>query len=149
MIVFEFEKLDVYQDCREFRRRIYKLSALLPRSEFKLKCQMRDAARSLTNCIAEGYGRYTYPDRIHFCRQSRGSLLELVDDVSICEDEQYAKPEHLATLRDDAAHALKRMNAYIKYLEVQSRSPSSSVFVMKTTARERLAPPPLTEGSPD
>jgi four helix bundle protein len=144
MVVFEFEKLDVYQDCREFRRRIYKLSALLPRDEFKLKSQMRDAARSLTNCIAEGYGRYTYPDRIHFCRQSRGSLLEFVDDVSICENEQYAKPEHLATLRDDAARVLKRMNAYIKYLELQSRTPNSPVIVKKTTARECSTIPPAT-----
>ncbi|HVX85478.1 MAG TPA: four helix bundle protein [Phycisphaerae bacterium] len=118
---FEFEKLLLYQEARAFRCRIFKLSRLLPKSEFKLAGQMRDAGRSLTNCIAEGHGRYTFRDRVHFCRQSRGSLCELVDDINICSDEGYAKPEHLETLRDDAAKLLKRLNSYMKYLTVEGK----------------------------
>ena len=125
MVDFVFEQLELYQEARAFRHRIYSLAKLLPREEFKLKTQMRDAARSLTNCIAEGHGRYTYKDRIHFCRQSRGSLQELVDDVNLCQDENYAKPEHLATLRTDAANLLKRLNGYIKYLQNQATPPKT------------------------
>ena len=116
VIKFEFEKLQVYEEARAFRRRIYKLAKLLPAVEFKLGIQMRDAARSLTNCLAEGHGRYTFKDRVHFCRQSRGSLQELVDDVTICLDQGYAKPEHLETLRQDAAALLRSLNGYMKYL---------------------------------
>jgi four helix bundle protein len=82
---------------------------------------MRDAARSLTNCIAEGHGRYTYKDRIHFLRQSRGSLQELIDDISICTDEGFAKTEHLETLRVDVAMLLHTLNSYAKYLKELER----------------------------
>ena len=128
---FEFEKLVVYQEARAFRSRIYKLSRLLPRWEFKLRAQMCDAGRSLTNCISEGHGRYTFKDRIHFCRESRGSLLELIDDISICDGEAYAKHEHLGDLRSDAAKLLKRLNGYIKYLDTEGKK----VLAVKKSSR--------------
>jgi four helix bundle protein len=126
VITFEFEKLHVYEEARVFRSRIYKLAKLLPAAEFKLGIQMRDAARSLTNCLAEGHGRYTFRDRVHFCRESRGSLQELVDDVNICLDQGYAKPEHLKTLRQDAAALLRSLNGYMKYLRSRENETPSA-----------------------
>ena len=117
VVVFEFEKLEVYAKGREFRKRIYKLAKLLPKEELKLKVQMRDAARSLTNNIAEGHGRYTFKERSRFCRDARGSLQELLDDVNLCIDEGYAKVDHLDTLRSDALHVLKLINGYNAYLK--------------------------------
>jgi four helix bundle protein len=117
VIVFAFEKLVAYQKAKEFRARMYKLSKLLPADEYKLRIQIRDASRSLTNNLAEGHGRYTFKERIRFCHDSRGSLQELVDDVSIFEQERYAKQEHLDTLRVDANQVLKLINGYISYLE--------------------------------
>jgi four helix bundle protein len=122
MPVFTFETLKVYQAARAFRKRINKLAAILPEEErYRLKQQMKRAGLSVTNCIAEGYGRYTYKDRIHFCRESRGSLLELVDDMTECEDEGYAKPEHLETLRCDAHNLLKLLNGYIRFLQQKAK----------------------------
>ena len=118
-VEFVFEQLTVYQNAKAFRCRIYKLAKLLPKEEYKLKAQMRDAARSLTNCIAEGLGRYSFKDRRRFLRDSRGSLQELIDDIDICKTEAYAKPEHLETLRDDAAVVLKLLNGYARYLKEQ------------------------------
>ena len=120
-VVFRFEQLVVYQESRTFRKRMYKLAKLLPRYEFKLATQIRDASRSMTNCISEGYGRYTFKDRLHFFRESRASLLELVDDINICVDEAYFKVEHLETLRVDASNLHKRINGYIQYLEEQAK----------------------------
>jgi four helix bundle protein len=51
---------------------------------------MRRAALSVTNNIAEGHGRWHYQENIQFCRISRGSVDELIDDFNICEDEGYA-----------------------------------------------------------
>ena len=51
---------------------------------------MRRASRSLkNNNIAEGYGRFHYKENTQFCRQSRGSLYELRDDLIITLDEGY------------------------------------------------------------
>lgn len=88
---FEFEKLEVYRQARAFRRRVNKLAALLPTFEaYRLKIQMLKAGLSLMNCLAEGHGRYTFKDRTHFCYEARGSLQELVDDITECGDCGYA-----------------------------------------------------------
>lgn len=96
---------------------MYRLAGLLPPTErFNLATQVRSAARSLTNNIAEGCGRFNFRDRTRFMHQARGSLTELMDDISICEDESYAKPEHLSTLRPDALRLFQVLSAYIRYL---------------------------------
>lgn len=120
---FPFESLDVYQRARAFRRRIYKLAALLPDTErFNLASQMRSAARYLTNNIAEGHGRFTFKDRARFLHQARGSLTELMDDIVICADEGYAEARQLATLRPDALDLYQVISGYVRYLRGQSRS---------------------------
>jgi len=116
--LFGFEDLDVYKAAREFRKRVYKLSKLLPPEEkFGLRSQMTRAAASLTSNIAEGHGRYSWQDNTRFCRQARGSLAEVVDDINVCIDEEYAESEHLADLKADAVRVLKLLNGYIAYLQ--------------------------------
>jgi len=115
---FGFEDLEVYRAARSFRNRTYKLVKLLPPEEkYSLASQMRRAAVSLTNNIAEGYGRFTWQDTTHFCRQSRGSLMELVDDINACMDQDYAQHEHLKDLKQEAEKVLKLINGYIRYLQ--------------------------------
>jgi hypothetical protein len=56
-----FEDLEAYQAAREFRKTVYAVSRRLPDFErFELASQIRRAAVSLTNNIAEGHGRYHY-----------------------------------------------------------------------------------------
>src|SRR5689334_2419150 len=85
-----FEDLEVYQVAREFRKAMYRVNRRLPAFErFELASQIRPAAVSLTNNIAEGHGRYHYLEHIKFTLQARGSLQELIDDLNVCEDESY------------------------------------------------------------
>ena len=117
---FGFEELEVYRLAREFRKRVYRLAMLLPTDEkFGLRQQMQTAAVSITNNIAEGHGRFNWQDNTKFCRNARGSLCEVVDDINVCLDEGYAKPKHLADLKQDAMRLLKVLNGYIGYLQKQ------------------------------
>src|SRR6266853_854943 len=85
-----FEDLEAYQAAREFRKTMYAVSRQLPDFErFELASQIRRAAVSLRNNIAEGHGRYLYLEQIKFTLQARGSLEELIDDFNVCEDECY------------------------------------------------------------
>ena len=53
-----FEDLAFYQVAGEFRKKMYGVTRLLPDFErFELASQIRRAAVSLTNNIAEGHGR--------------------------------------------------------------------------------------------
>jgi four helix bundle protein len=55
---YDLEDLEVYKKAREFRKIIYRLAKEIPAEEkFSLISQMRRAAISLTNNIAEGHGR--------------------------------------------------------------------------------------------
>jgi four helix bundle protein len=126
-----FEDLEVYKAAREFRKAIYAANRRLPGFEkFELASQMRRAAVSLTNNMAEGHGRFHYPDQTKFFLQARGSLQELVDDLNICFNENYLPLGEVTVLRQQAARVLLLTNGYLRHL--RSRSPS----VRETDAAE-------------
>ena len=120
-----FEDLELYKAAQEFRKAIYALIKKLPDSEkFNLISQMRRAATSLTNNIAEGNGRYHYQESIQFCRQARGSLAELIDDLNICIDEKYFSEKEMNDLKLQAHEINKLLNGFVAYLKRSKASDS-------------------------
>src|SRR5207247_5518924 len=112
-----FEDLDVYQEAREFRKKMYAATRRLPDFEkYDLGSQIRRAAVSLTNNIAEGHGRYHFADQVRFFLGSRGSLQELVDDLNVCADENYLEAEKIEALKGEAWRVLGLINGYLRYL---------------------------------
>ena len=113
-----FEDLYVYQLAREFSRKVSKLIRSLSEEEkYNLKSQMRRAKLSMTNNLAEGYGRYHFQENIQqniqFCRQARGSICELIDDFNECYDEGYIDETIRDEYKKDAYTLLKVLNSYI------------------------------------
>jgi four helix bundle protein len=122
-----FEDLQVYKSAREYRKKIYSLARKLPEIEkYNLAGQMRRAALSLTNGIAEGHGRFHYQENIQYLRQSRGSLSELIDDINTCLDESYAEPDLLNNLKAEGYELVKKLNGYIKYLRSCKKASANS-----------------------
>ena len=120
-----FEDLEVYKAAREFRRKIYKLiKGLPPEEKYNLADQMRRASLSLTNNIGEGHGRYHFQENIQFCRVSRGSLMELIDDLNTCIDEEYFPMDYLEELKAEGYTVNKILNGYIAYLERRKNQPT-------------------------
>jgi four helix bundle protein len=118
-----FEDLDVYKTAREFRKAMYAVNRRLPDFEkYDLGSQIRRAAVSLTNNMAEGHGRFHYPDQIRFFLHSRGSLEELVDDLNVCLDEKYLPSDEVAKLKEQGREVLILINAYLRYLRSRSTS---------------------------
>src|SRR5947207_15078803 len=118
-----FEELDVYKVAREFRKAMYRVANALPEIEkFALSNQIRRAAVSLTNNIAEGHGRYHYLDQIKFTLQSRGSLEELIDELNVCEDETYRPIEEIGSLKEQGWRLRQLIDGYIRYLRDQKNA---------------------------
>ena len=116
-----FEDLEVYKAEREFRKAMYAVTRRLPDFEkYDLASQIRRAAVSLTNNMAEGHGRYHYPDQIRFFLHSRGSLEELVDDLNVCGDENYLSKDEVTTLKEQASRVLVLINGFLRYLRGRS-----------------------------
>ena len=112
-----FEDLEVYQVAREFRKMMYRVAKRLPDVEkYGLVSQIRRAAVSLTNNIAEGHGRYHYLEQIEFMLQSRGSLEELINDLNVCSDEEYLPNTEIPGLKEQGWRVYQLTNGYIRYL---------------------------------
>ncbi|MEO8666675.1 MAG: four helix bundle protein [Ignavibacteria bacterium] len=113
----KLEDLNVWKLCREIRIELIKISKRLPAEEkYILKDQMIRAARSITNYIAEGYGRFNYQENIQFLRISRGSLYECLDHLYCCLDENMITKEEFDDLYIRSQSCLKIINGFIKYL---------------------------------
>jgi four helix bundle protein len=126
-----FEDLEVYKVAREFRKAMYAVTRRLPDLErYELGRQIRRASVSLTSNMAEGHGRFHYPDQIRFFLHSRGSLEELVDDLNVCLDENYIPSADIAKLKEQSREVLILINAYLRHLR------SRSVRVRETDAAD-------------
>jgi four helix bundle protein len=116
-----FEDLEVYQLAREFRKAMYRVAGQSPDTErFGLVSQVRRAAVSLTNNIAEGHGRYHFLDQIKFMLQSRGSLEEILDDLNVCADEHYLAVSEIEQLKQQGWRVHKIINGYIRFLRTRT-----------------------------
>lgn len=122
-----FEDLRVYQMAREFSRKVAQLIKILPPEEkFALASQMRRAKLSVTNNIAEGYGRYHFQENIQFCRQSRGSICELIDDFNESFECGYIDEAECAEYKKEAYQLVKMLNAYIAKTKQMKQSYENS-----------------------
>ena len=78
---------------------LYKVTKCFPHDEiFGLVSQMRRAAVSVTSNIAEGYGRSSNADLIHFLYNSLGSSNELETQIAISYNLQYISKEQYENL---------------------------------------------------
>jgi four helix bundle protein len=81
-----YRDLKVWQYSMKLVISVYAITRQFPKEElYGLVSQMRRAAVSIPSNIAEGKGRLTDRDRIHFYLQARGSLLELETQILIVE----------------------------------------------------------------
>ena len=132
-----FEDLDVYKKAREFRKRMYAAARKLPDFEkYELGRQIRRAAVSLTNNIAEGHGRYHYLDEIKFQLQSRGSLAELLDNLYVGQDEDYLPTAEIVELKERAKEVQRLINGYIRFL--RERKAGASLVVRESAGEDEL-----------
>ena len=107
----------MYKAARLLRQRVGRLVRQLPADEkYNLVSQMRRAALSVTNNIAERHGSRSYRHSISYLYRSRGSVNELLDDLHACEDDGYFRKEHLDDLRETARSVIRLLNGYIAYL---------------------------------
>jgi four helix bundle protein len=82
--MFNFEKLDVWQEAIQFADLVYELTGDFPGEErFGSTNQMRRAAVSISSNLAEGSSRVSRTDFSRFVEIATGSLFEVVSQTTI------------------------------------------------------------------
>lgn len=113
-----FEELECWKACREVVRWVSKIVKAFPsEKKYGLVKNMREAARSSTRNIAEGFGRFHYQENIQFCRICRGSLEEVLDDAITALEDSYLSEEEFLAGRGKIKRAKYLVNRYILYLK--------------------------------
>ena len=85
-----FRDLDAYKAGKVLIKDIYRLLKKFPKEEQYAMCdQLRRAAISITSNIAEGSGRNSYKEKVHFLEFSYGSLMEVLSQMDVACDLEY------------------------------------------------------------
>jgi four helix bundle protein len=114
----DFRDLEVWQLCKSIRVEIWNLCKSFPKEEkYRLSDQMIRSSRSATDCIAEGYGRYHYQENIQYCRQARGSLYELMNQLDTALECEYIDENYFNKMIEKIKRAVSVINGYVKYLK--------------------------------
>lgn len=94
MNYFYFKKLDVYNYSKELVKYIYLLLKKFPKEEEYALCnQLRRALISVPSNIAEGFGRASSKEKIHFIDIAYGSLMEVECQIEISAELGYVSYE--------------------------------------------------------
>lgn len=111
----DYKELDIWIQARKLVKIVYVLTTSFPKGEqFALTSQIRRCAVSVPSNIAEGCGRQSNKETIHFLHIARGSLYELETQLILADDLGYISLDILTTL-DEVERVKKLLNGFIKY----------------------------------
>ncbi|HEX8574707.1 MAG TPA: four helix bundle protein [Flavobacterium sp.] len=112
----EYKKLEIWVEARKLTNMVYDAIKVFPKEElFALTNQIRRCAISIPSNIAEGCGRQTSKDTIHFLHISRGSLYELETQFYLALDQKYLTEEDFELIMKQIQTSKRLVNGFINY----------------------------------
>ena len=117
--MFAFEDLLVWQKSMDFAEAVIKEIDQFdaPRKHFRIIEQIEAAAISVSSNIAEGKGRFSKKEFIHFLYIARGSLFETVSLLILIRRLKWIKETTLNELKAPGEEITKMLNALIKSIK--------------------------------
>lgn len=110
-IVYSFEKLNVWQEAKKLVVDVYNLLDSFPKFEKYALCdQIRRAVVSVPSNIAEGSGRKSLKEQIHYLEISYGSLMETYNQLLIAIDLMYVSEQSVETIKPRIDCVAKMIN---------------------------------------
>lgn len=112
--------LKVWQKGIELVKSIYEITQLFPSNEqFGLVSQMRRAAVSIPSNIAEGCGRNSDKELIHFLYIALGSASELETQIIISQELSFLQPEKSEQMQSLIFEIIKMTSSLIKSIRTR------------------------------
>lgn len=95
----KYRSLKAYQESKELVKHVYLLLKKFPQDERYALCdQLRRAVISIPSNIAEGMGRYSTKEQVHFLEIAFGSLMEVSAQMDVACDLSYITSDELKTI---------------------------------------------------
>ena len=114
---FFYKKVEAYKKAKSFIIYVYSLVRKFPAYEQYAICdQIRRSAVSIPSNIAEGLGRMSIKERIHFLEIAYGSLTEVTCQLDIAQSLGYITDEELKTAEDMSIEVGRIMSGLRKSL---------------------------------
>jgi four helix bundle protein len=122
-----FEDLRCWQMSRKLVKDVYGMSTegALGR-DFGTRDQIRRAALSVMNNVAEGFARFSKKEFILFLNYAQSSAAEVKSILYVCEDLTYLPKPQSSQLHAELDDIRKSILALIKYLHVSRQNYSGS-----------------------
>lgn len=93
---YDYRNLDAYQESKTLVQMVYGWLRQFPKEEQYALCdQLRRAVISVPSNIAEGSGRFSTKEQVHFLEIAYGSLMEVECQLDIAHDLEYISDEVL------------------------------------------------------
>ena len=116
--MYAFEKMNALQEARKLVVEVYQLLEDFPNIEKYVLCdQIRRAIISVPSNLAEGSGRISIKEQLHFYEISYGSLMESYNQLIIAADLNYIGKENLKDIQpqiDVVARMLNGLRSSLK-----------------------------------
>jgi four helix bundle protein len=98
--LFQFERLVAWEKAKDLALYVYRLVAKFPQHEqYSLSSQIRRAVISVPSNIAEGSGRTSLKEKIHFLEIAFGSLTETYCQLLIALELGYISDDDLKAIK--------------------------------------------------
>ena len=95
-MAYSFENMKAWQEARKLVVEVYRLLEEFPKLEQYALCdQIRRAIVSVPSNLAEGSGRISLKEQLHFYEISYGSLMEAYNQLIIAVDLSYIDESRL------------------------------------------------------
>ena len=112
-MAFRFESLDIWQEAIDYADDLYEITKSFPPEEkFALMDQLKRAAVSISNNIAEGSGSITTKGFALFLSISIKSTLETVNILYFAEKRKYINSNQRLVLYHKAEVLIKKIRAF-------------------------------------
>lgn len=109
--MFHFENLIAFQKARVLVNHVYDLQMRFPKEDnYALGDQVRRAAVSITSNVAEGMGRFSLKEQVHFIEISFGSLMEVYSQLLIAMDRHYISQSDLDNVSPEILEVSKLLS---------------------------------------
>ena len=111
MEMFSFEGLKVYSMARSLVKEVYIIVRSFPKEEqFALGSQLRRASSSITANLAEGSGRISLKEKVHYVEIAYGSLAETFSELLTAQDLNYVDVKQINKLRPQFMEVSKMLS---------------------------------------